>query len=63
MKKRYTAYLQFANDLTSEVYVEEIDVDARSLDEARRLAQEVLDRDYDGGLVIGPVVERFGLYM
>lgn len=56
--KRYTVFTAFEGEPC-----EEIDLDAKTSHSAKRLAQHVLDNDYQDGLEITSVEERFGLYM
>lgn len=59
--RRYTAFVRYS------VYgldsIEEIDVDAGSEDEARRVAEAALARDYEPGGSIAGLEERFGWYL
>ena len=60
---RYTAMVRFPGETRSTGHWEEIDVDARSKKEARKLAKAELERDYKQGWttirIIGP---RVGFY-
>ena len=55
---RYTGYIRF-----NRIDVEEIDVDAATEAEARRMIEAELQSDYEPGGRIERVVERFGLYL
>jgi hypothetical protein len=60
-ERTWTAYLIF--DPESDQYEEEIDVRAANVTEARKVVEAALKKDYDAGLTIGEIEERFGLYL
>ena len=59
---RYTCFRARGDDEDPRTW-EEIDVDAESAEEARRLAEAELARDYIPGGRVVRVVPRFGLYL
>lgn len=62
--KRYTAYVKYVYGDDKEDYsIEEIDINAYSSDEARRIAQAALDRDYEPNGKITEIREQWGWYM
>ena len=62
MTRRYTAFVAWPDRYGPEP-VEEIDVDAADVIEARKLAQTELDALYEPGGKIVRIMERFGLYL
>lgn len=61
-KNRYTAFVRWDSG-RCKGYIEEIDVDAETHDQAKKLAQAELDALFEPGGTIFRVMERFGLYM
>lgn len=63
--KRYTAFIKYivGEPGGEDHFFEEIDINAYSSDEAHRIAEAALERDYQDGGTIAEIRERFGWYM
>ena len=64
--KRYTAFVKFVwpdAEGPDDYTIEEIDINSRSEEQAHRIAQAVLDKEYEPGGKIIRCEERIGWYM